>query len=195
MARILVIDDEPVMQRLVARALPEDDVVVRGDARDALAMLVRGEKFDLILTDLNMPGMGGREFHQAVAVMQPATAALIVFMTGGAVAESDEEFTNWLNAMRQPGRDPQDPTAGKGRDVFMQARCAGCHAVRGSDAAGGIAPDLTHVASRRTLGAGSMANTPDNLANWIRDSQHVKPGNQMPANPLAGFPGTTYGRR
>jgi len=92
MARILVIDDEPVMQRLVARALPEDDVVVRGDARDALAMLVRGEKFDLILSDLNMPGMGGREFHQAVAVMQPATAALIVFMTGGAVGESDEEF-------------------------------------------------------------------------------------------------------
>jgi cytochrome c oxidase subunit 2 len=101
------------------------------------------------------------------------------------VAESDEEFTRWLDVMRQPGRDPSDPTARKGRDVFMQARCASCHAVRGSDAAGQIAPDLTHIASRSTLGAGSLANTPDNLATWIRDSQHVKPGNQMPPNPLA----------
>jgi cytochrome c oxidase subunit 2 len=101
------------------------------------------------------------------------------------VAESDKDFARWLDAMREPGRDPPDPTARKGRDIFMQARCAGCHTVRGSDAAGQIAPDLTHIASRSTLGAGSLPNTPDNLAAWIRDPQRVKPGNQMPPNPLA----------
>jgi len=101
------------------------------------------------------------------------------------VVEPDEEFERWLAAMREPGRDPPDATGRKGRDVFMQARCAGCHTVRGSDAAGQTAPDLTHIASRSTLGAGSLPNTPDNLAMWIRDSQHVKPGNQMPPNPLA----------
>ena len=101
------------------------------------------------------------------------------------VAESEEEFTRWLDAMRQPGRDPPDATARKGRDVFMQTRCAVCHTIRGSDAAGQTAPDLTHIASRRTLGAGSLPNTPDNLANWIRDPQRVKPGNQMPPNLLA----------
>jgi len=101
------------------------------------------------------------------------------------VAESEEEFTRWLDAMRQPGRDPPDATARKGRDVFMQTRCAVCHTIRGSDAAGQTAPDLTHIASRRTLGAGSLPNTPDNLAIWIRDPQRVKPGNQMPPNLLA----------
>ena len=58
------------------------------------------------------------------------------------------------------------------------------HAIRGTDAAGQIAPDLTHIASRSTLGAGTLANTPDNLAVWIQDPQHAKPGNQMPPSPL-----------
>ena len=100
------------------------------------------------------------------------------------VAESDEEFAGWLDRMRQPGRDPLDPIGRKGRDVFMQARCAACHTIRGSDAAAQAAPDLTHIASRSTLGAGSVPNTPENLAAWIRDSQRMKPGNQMPPNPL-----------
>jgi len=101
------------------------------------------------------------------------------------VAEPDQDFEGWLDAMRQPGRDPSASAASRGRDVFMQARCAGCHTIRGSEAAGRIAPDLTHVATRRTLGAGTLPNTPQNLATWIQDPQRVKPGNQMPPNPLA----------
>ncbi len=110
--------------------------------------------------------------------MQHAHMALDV------VAESEQDFNEWLDAMRQPGRDPPDASARRGRDVFMQARCAGCHAIRGTEAAGQIAPDLTHIATRSTLGAGSLPNTPQNLADWIRDPQRVKPGNQMPPNPL-----------
>ena len=100
------------------------------------------------------------------------------------VAESDRDFEGWLETMRQPGRDPTDATARRGHDVFMQARCAGCHAIRGTEAAGQIAPDLTHIATRSTLGAGTLPNTPENLAGWIRDPQSMKPGNQMPPNPL-----------
>lgn len=110
--------------------------------------------------------------------MQHAHMALDV------VAESDQKFEGWLDAMRQPARDPPDEITRRGRDLFMQARCASCHTIRGSDAAGQIAPDLTHVATRSTLGAGTLPNTPDNLAAWIQDSQHTKPGNQMPPNPL-----------
>ena len=66
----------------------------------------------------------------------------------------------------------------------MQGRCAACHAIRGTAAAGQIAPDLTHIATRSTLGAGTLPNTPENLAAWIQDPQRLKPGNQMPANPL-----------
>jgi cytochrome c oxidase subunit II len=100
------------------------------------------------------------------------------------VAESDRDFEGWLATMRQPGRDPPEAAARRGRAVFMQTRCAGCHAIRGTEAAGQIAPDLTHIATRSTLGAGTLANTPENLAVWIRDPQRVKPGNQMPPNPL-----------
>jgi cytochrome c oxidase subunit II len=101
------------------------------------------------------------------------------------VAESDQDFERWLDAMRQPGRDSPDSGARRGRDVFMQARCATCHTIRGSDAGGQIAPDLTHIATRSTLGAGTLPNKPENLAAWIQDSQRMKPGNQMPPNSLA----------
>lgn len=100
------------------------------------------------------------------------------------IAEPDEAFEAWLDGMRLPARDPPADVGRAGRDIFMQARCPGCHAVRGSDAAGQVAPDLTHVASRRTLGAGTLSNTAEHLAIWIRDPQASKPGNQMPPNPL-----------
>ena len=111
--------------------------------------------------------------------MQHAHMALDV------VAESDRDFEGWLDAMRQPGRDPPEATERRGRDVFMQSRCSMCHTVRGTDAAGQIAPDLTHIATRSTLGAGTLPNTAENLAAWIEDPQRVKPGNQMPPTPLA----------
>jgi cytochrome c oxidase subunit 2 len=110
--------------------------------------------------------------------MQHAHMALDV------VAESDRDFEGWLDAMRRSGPDPPDSSAQRGHDVFMRARCAACHAVRGTEAAGQIAPDLTHIATRSTLGAGTLPNTPENLAAWIQDPQRMKPGNQMPANPL-----------
>jgi cytochrome c oxidase subunit 2 len=98
------------------------------------------------------------------------------------VAESGADFEAWLDAMRRSPAAPTQPAQQRGREVFMQGRCAGCHTVRGTEAAGLVAPDLTHVASRGTLGAGTLSNTPEDLAAWIRDSQRVKPGNQMPPN-------------
>jgi len=100
------------------------------------------------------------------------------------VAESDGDFYRWLDDMRQPARDPPDAVTRTGRDVFMRGRCAGCHTIRGTEAAGQTAPNLTHLAARSTLGAGTLTNTPEHLAEWIRDPQASKPGNQMPPNPL-----------
>jgi cytochrome c oxidase subunit 2 len=67
----------------------------------------------------------------------------------------------------------------------MANRCAGCHTIRGTEARGQVAPDLTHMASRSTVGAGTLPNTPEHLEAWVRDPQASKPGNQMPPNPLA----------
>jgi len=100
------------------------------------------------------------------------------------VAESQADFDRWLAAMRQPAPPPTTASAQHGRDVFNSARCASCHSVQGSVAAGLVGPDLTHIATRSTLGAGTLPNTPEHLAAWIRDPQVIKPGNQMPANPL-----------
>ena len=60
------------------------------------------------------------------------------------------------------------------------ARCAACHAVRGTPARGTLGPDLTHVGSRLSLGAGILPNDAPTALRWIASGQHVKPGNLMP---------------
>ena len=59
--------------------------------------------------------------------------------------------------------------------------CINCHAIRGVTGADAhVAPDLTHVASRRQLGAGILENTPANMRRWLKNPQHIKPGALMP---------------
>ena len=66
----------------------------------------------------------------------------------------------------------------------MTRGCALCHTIRGTDAGGRAGPDLTHLASRRTLAAGTLPNTKQDLLAWIADPQSIKPGNKMPKVPL-----------
>lgn len=96
------------------------------------------------------------------------------------IAESQEEFQQWLAHQRKPAAEPQEELARRGRDVFLKSPCVTCHTIRGTDAAARVGPDLTHVASRSHIAAGTLPNTRENLKRWIRDSQSVKPGNQMP---------------
>ena len=58
--------------------------------------------------------------------------------------------------------------------------CAACHTVRGTEAAGEHAPDMTHLMSRRLIAAGLLTNTPEHLAEWIAHPQELKPGARMP---------------
>ncbi len=101
------------------------------------------------------------------------------------VAEADGDFQAWLDAQRQPATEPASPDAQRGRDVFMSARCSGCHAIRGTPASGLAGPDLTHVGSRIALGSGILPNEREHLRSWIADPQTPKPGTQMPANPFS----------
>lgn len=101
------------------------------------------------------------------------------------VAEPEDAFERWREAERQPARDPQDAVAQRGRDVFMTTKCAGCHTIRGTAAAGQVAPDLTHLARRAALASGILPNSASHLAEWIANPQAFKPGNQMPPNPMA----------
>lgn len=97
------------------------------------------------------------------------------------VALPPDEFDDWIAARREPVDDPtDDPLLARGREAFFENKCHTCHAVRGTPAEGRVGPDLTHLASRRSLGAGVLPNTPGNLAGWIANPQAVKPGNRMP---------------
>jgi cytochrome c oxidase subunit 2 len=101
-------------------------------------------------------------------------------MTLLVVAEPQERFDAWLARQRRPAAVPADSLARRGAAAFVSGPCALCHTIRGTDAGGRTAPDLTHVGSRLTLAAGTIPNTRGHLAGWIADPQGVKPGNRMP---------------
>ncbi len=96
------------------------------------------------------------------------------------VAVSTNEFEAWQSRQAESARLPQRTEEEQGALLFQQRTCVNCHAVKGVSAPVQAGPDLTHVASRRTLGAGVLQNTPENLARWVRHPQQVKPGNFMP---------------
>lgn len=100
------------------------------------------------------------------------------------VAEPPDAFERWLDLQRRPAPEPEDPLAERGRQVFLGNACASCHTVRGTEAGASAGPDLTHLASRDTIGAGALPNRRGQLAGWILDPQHVKPGVFMPPTAL-----------
>ena len=107
--------------------------------------------------------------------VQHALMSLVV------VAVPEGEFQQWLERQRQPAPMPATPLAQQGRAVFASAQCAYCHTVRGAyTAARSLGPDLTHIASRRTLAAASLENTRENMTRWVTGAQRVKPGSRMP---------------
>jgi len=101
------------------------------------------------------------------------------------VAESPERFSKWIARQRQVPAPPVDTLAARGQTVFEGGQCAMCHAVASTRAAASIGPDLTHVASRLTIAAGTLKNTTANLGGWIVDPQGIKPGVDMPSNALS----------
>jgi cytochrome c oxidase subunit II len=100
------------------------------------------------------------------------------------VAEPPGGFRRWLEAQRRPATPPTDTLATRGQLVFMTGSCSLCHAINGTPASGRLGPDLTHLASRRTIAAGVLRNTPGNLGGWVVDPQSIKPGTYMPTNSL-----------
>jgi cytochrome c oxidase subunit II len=102
------------------------------------------------------------------------------------VVHAPADFEAWRERQLVPVGPPADAVAQRGYDVFMQQGCAACHSIRGTPAFATAGPDLTHFGQRRSIGAGSLPNMPGHLGGWIADPQGVKPGNLMPAMPLAG---------
>ena len=97
------------------------------------------------------------------------------------VADPPADFARWLAAQRAPATEPVEPLAIEGKELFVSGPCAMCHTVSGTGAEGKVAPDLTHVGSRRTLAAGTLVNSLGNMEAWITNAQSLKPGAKMPS--------------
>lgn len=142
-------------------------------------------KIDLI------PGYGGVTYLQAdrpgvyhgrcaeFCGMQHAKMDILV------VAEPPERFAAWYQQQLRAAPPPADTLQQKGQQVFLSKGCVMCHTIRGTPAGSRVGPDLTHLASRRTLAAGALPNTRGHLGGWVVDPQRIKPGARMPPNQLA----------
>lgn len=93
-------------------------------------------------------------------------------------------FDAWLAQQSRPAS-PAPSTTARGQQVFLAARCNACHTVRGVAEGGVLGPDLTHLASRRSLAAGALPLTRASLPGWIANPQAAKPGARMPPSSLS----------
>jgi CheY-like chemotaxis protein len=91
-ARVLVVDDEDMIGMMLRRVLKAHDVTVLTSAKDALAQIANGARFDAILCDLMMPAMSGIDFHRALDQQHPDQAAALIFLTGGAFSADTAAF-------------------------------------------------------------------------------------------------------
>ena len=101
---------------------------------------------------------------------------------------SPEQFAQWVAAQRRAPlalAQIADPAAADGAHIFANSPCTVCHHVEGLSR-GYIGPDLSHFGSRTTMAGGTMPNTPENVAQWITNPDHLKPGAQMPPLGLHG---------
>ena len=97
------------------------------------------------------------------------------------IVESRADFDRWVAQQRQP---VQGDNTTKGRQIFETTACVNCHTVAGTNAHGTYGPDLTHLMSRETIGAGAALNTAENLRRWVQNPDDFKPGSLMPAMQL-----------
>lgn len=97
------------------------------------------------------------------------------------LTEADQDVPGELPALSPALARNDTPSVLNGRQLFMDSGCVACHRIAGTEANGLVGPDLTHVGSRLTLGAGILPNNRGTMIGWIGDSQSIKPGNRMPS--------------
>ena len=101
------------------------------------------------------------------------------------IVHEPADFEKWVKAQQAPPVESTDALAQQGKTIFGQSTCVGCHTITGVSA-GHIGPDLTHFASRKRFAGSLMESTPDNIAKWIENPDHMKPGALMPNLGMTG---------
>jgi cytochrome c oxidase subunit 2 len=96
------------------------------------------------------------------------------------IAKPKADFDTWRDQQIKAAEPPGDEERKHGEQVFLSSPCASCHTIRGTSAGGRVGPELTHMASRHYLAAGTLPTTRGSIAAWIVDPQQIKPGANMP---------------
>ena len=99
--------------------------------------------------------------------------------------DSYADFIKWWDHQLEEAPPPKTPLVQAGYNYVTSRECAACHNIAGTPASGNVGPDLTHLASRRTIAAGTMPMSTGNLYGWVEDPQSIKPGSHMPTIGLA----------
>jgi cytochrome c oxidase subunit II len=143
-----------------------------------------GGKIDMIPGRTNLLALEPTQtgvFKGACAEYCGTSHALMTFYV---VVHEREAFDRWLEQQAEPAEPPTDPLAVRGRELFLANGCGACHTVRGTPADGTIGPDLTHVGSRLSIGAGTLPGEPDAFLQWIAHTSNIKPEVLMPEFPM-----------
>jgi cytochrome c oxidase subunit 2 len=100
-----------------------------------------------------------------------------------AVVQKPADYRAWLANQLKPGDQPTSPEAKAGEQIFLSGPCSTCHTVRGTTAAGSVAPDLTHIGSRLMIASDVYPNNDAYLEAWITNAQSLKPDALIPDLP------------
>jgi cytochrome c oxidase subunit 2 len=136
-----------------------------------------GGKMDMIpgrTNRLSLMATKGGVFRGPCAEYCGISHALMAFSV---VAMDQEAFRQWLSAQMAPAK----AVSTGGRDAFLTNGCGACHTIKGTEAMGVVGPDLSHVGSRATLGAGILPNNAASIRRFIIEPDKIKPGVGMPA--------------
>ncbi len=140
-------------------------------------------KVDLIPNRLNYMWIDPRQSGAYVGNCAEYCGTQHANMLLRVIAEGRPEFQAWAQGQQKTVGSADVST---GRAVFESLSCVNCHLIKGTRAIGRFGPDLTHLATRSTIGAGITTNTPEHLKAWINDPQQIKPGCFMPSMKLNG---------
>ena len=140
-------------------------------------------KMDVIPNKTNRTWIDPREPGVYVGQCAEYCGVQHAWMLLRVVVQPRDEFDRWV-ATQQASAASESATHAGAR-LFTSLACINCHTVRGTPANGVFGPDLTHLMSRHTLGAGVARNTPETLRAWVEDPEAMKPGALMPPMKLS----------
>jgi cytochrome c oxidase subunit 2 len=160
---------------------PVEFLLDSGDVIHSFWIPALGGKMDMIpghRTRLRLAPTRTGTFRGACAEYCGASHAWMAFPV---IVQEVSEFERWLAEQAEPAHAPREPLAARGAQSFVANGCGACHTLRGTTADGVVAPDLTHVGSRTSIGAGRLENERGAFSRWVAHTQDVKPGALMPS--------------